>query len=80
MTLDWYEPIGSVLIDTDEAGFTLALTGDFTDTFAQYLATDSTRVVLRLPQDAAVGLMQEVARMIEPWASEAPGPLVGAVG
>lgn len=57
-----------VSIDSDETGFTIALSGDFARTCATYLAADGHELRLRLPQDAALQLLAQVRAEIGPWA------------
>lgn len=63
------------LVETDEDGFHLVLVGDFADACADYLAADpatpsSSRLRVRLSQDAALQLTGQVRVTVGPWADE----------
>lgn len=67
--------IDEALIDCEEDGFQLVLTGDFVDAFADYLAAnpasrDSCTVRLRLSQDAALELAGSARSTIIPWSAD----------
>lgn len=63
--------IDDVRIESDEAGFSLVLVGDFVASVQRYLAdADADRLVLRLPQDAAIALLAQARSEIGPWAAE----------
>lgn len=67
--------IDEALIDCEEDGFQLVLTGDFVEAFADYLAADpasrdSCTVRLRLSQDAALELAGSARRTIIDWADQ----------
>lgn len=67
--------IDELAIDCDESGFELVLTGDFANTFANYLAADpsteaAATVRLRLPQDAAFQLAAAARETLQPWVDD----------
>lgn len=63
--------IDGIAVETDEDGFELVLEGDFTAECTRYLNTESTKLRLRLPQDAAVELLAACRGKIVPWLEDA---------
>lgn len=60
--------VDEAVIDVDEDGFRLVLTGDMLAAFYRYIEDpDAHTVRLRLSQDAAVQLNAQVRSRVSPW-------------